>query len=313
MTGVLSGAFGRARLRQALPLIVIGLWGSAVFLSSVAMRDIGPMAVAFWRWSLALGPLWCVLLLSGQRGAAWVAFRRQPLAYSLLGLVGMMMLYGLQNLALRYTTVFNTTFLINLTPIFIVLMAFIWLHERPHRSVVIGMVIGLAGAVALSGGKISQLQFSSQSLRGDALAMGSALAAAVYIVYSKRMLATATPLVMLTLAVTMGVLGLLPVALAEGAFWPRQPLTWLSLLALGLGAGALGNLWWVDMLTTTPASRTGLYLYATGLVGALLAVVVLNEPLTIWIAVGGALILVGVWLVQRPASSVSVRLPKEMS
>lgn len=290
--------FQQSPWRQIMPGIVVALWGSAVFLVALAMRDIGPMAAAFWRWMLALGPIWCVLLVSGQGGAAWHAFRGRPLPYVLLGVTGFTLLYGLQNLALGYTTVFNTSFLINLTPIFIVILAVLWLHERPTWRVIAGVILGLVGAVTLSGGQLAELRLSSQTWRGDLLAMASALAAAVYIVYSKRVLATTTSLIMLTLAATLGVLGLLPLALAEGDFWPRQPLTWISLLALGLGAGALGNLWWVAMLTHTPASRVGLYLYATALVGALLAVAVLGEPLTIWIALGGALILVGVWLVQ---------------
>ncbi len=287
------------RLRQVMPLLVVALWGSAVYLVALAMRDVGPMAAALWRWLLALVPLWGVVLAAGKGAAAWESLRRHPWDYVILGIFGFTLLYGTQNLALNYTTLFNTSFLINLTPIFVVVLAVIWLRERPRWSVIAGIGLGLMGAVALSGGQLSEVRVTSQTWRGDLLAATSALSAAVYIVYSKRMLAFTPPLVLLALGVTCGVVSLAPLVAIEGDFWPQQPLTWISLLLLGLGAGALGNLWWQDMLSTTPASRVGLYLYGTALVGALLAVLVVGEPLTIWIALGGALILAGVWLVQR--------------
>lgn len=294
--------FDRSPLRQIMPLVVVGLWGSAIFVAVLAMRDIGPLATAFWRWLLALAPLWAVLLVSGRGRETWATFRRRPYTYLFLGLNGIVLLYACQNVALRYTTVFNTTFLINLSPIFIVLLAVLWLHERPRRVALAGIGVGVAGAILLSGGSFADLRLSLSSLGGDALAAGSAIAAAVYTVYGKRVASAAvkvTPLTVLTLVVSVGVVGLLPLALHEGDFWPHQPLTWLCLLILGLGAGALGNTWWLHMLTTTPAAHMGMYLYATALVGSALAVLVLGEPLTVWIVLGGALILAGVWLVQR--------------
>ncbi len=299
---MLDFSFSRPPLRQMMPLVVVGLWGSAIFVAALAMRDIGPLATAFWRWLVALAPLWTLLLASGQGQDVWKTFRRRPRTYLFLGLTGIVLLYACQNLALRYTTVFNTTFLINLTPIFIVLLAVFWLHERPRGFTLVGIGVGVGGAILLSGGSFADFRLSLSSLGGDALAAGAALAAAIYTVYGKRTTGAAvkvTPLTMLTLAVTVGVVGLLPLALYEGDFWPQQPLTWLCLLALGLGAGALGNTWWLHMLTTTPAAHAGVYLYATALVGSALAVLVLGEPLTVWIVIGGALILAGVWLVQR--------------
>lgn len=292
-------SFQRPPWRQIMPVVVVVLWGSAIFFVALAMREIGPMAAAFWRWALALAPIWGVVLASGQGGAAWRLFRQRPGPYIALGVVGFALLYGLQNLALGYTSVFNTSFLINLTPIFAVALAVLWLRERPSWRAIAGMGLGLMGAIALSGGQLAELQFSLETWRGDVLATVSALSAAVYIIHSKRLLASTPPLVLLALAVTIGLAALLPFVIAEGDFWPRRPLTWASLLILGLGAGALGNFWWQDMLAHTPASRVGHYLYATALVGAVLAVVVLGEPLTIWIVLGGVLILAGVWLVQQ--------------
>lgn len=292
--------------RPLTALIVIAFWGSATVLTTLAMTTIGPMATAFWRWLLALPVLWAVIFTSGQGRQTWLVLRRRPGPFIFLGLSGMTLLYVCQNLALRYTTALKTGLLIELTPVFILLLAVLWLHERPNRTTLIGVSVGVAGAVMLAVAGAGSEQAGSPAgalaMLGNVLALGAALSAAVYTVYGKHILDDASPLVVLTLAATLGTVFCLPLALAEGNWWPGAPSTWVYLLALGLGAGAFGNLWWFQMLTETQASRSGVYLFATALLAATLAVLVLREPLSLWLVLGAILILCGVRLVhQQPA------------
>lgn len=285
-------------LRRLTPVIIVAFWGSAIVLTALSMRDIGPMAVAFWRWLLALPPLWGVLLWSGQGKEAARVFRSRPLPFVAIGFTGMTLLYGLQNLALRYTSAFNTSLFIELTPIFITLLAWMWLRERPDRSTWLGIFLGFSGAGMLALGGADSIQLGPASLGGDVLAIGAALAGAIYTVYGKDLLQIATPLVMLTLGASLGVLQLLPLALLEGNFWPTGA-TWLYLLTLGVGAGAFGNLGWFRILSDTAAARASIYLFATALVASVLAVVILGDPLTFWLVAGGVLVIGGVRLVHR--------------
>ncbi len=282
-------------------LVAVAFWGSATVLTTLAMTTIGPMAAAFWRWLVALPVLWGVVLATGQGGQTLAALRRRPGPFIFLGLTGMTLLYACQNLALRFTTALNTGLLIELSPVFILLLAVVWLRERPSRTTLLGVTIGVAGALLLAlagtGGKQGGGSSGAIAMLGNLLALAAAFSAAVYTVYGKHLLDDASPEVILTLAATLGVLFSLPLALAEGRFWPGAPATWVYLLALGLGAGAFGNLWWFQMLNETQASRSGIYLLATALLAAALAVLVLGEPLTIWLILGAVLILYGVRLV----------------
>lgn len=298
--------------RPVTALIVIGFWGSATVLTTLAMETIGPMATAFWRWLLALPVLWAVVFATGQNRQAWLVLRRRPGPFIFLGLTGMTLLYACQNLALRYTTALNTGLLIELTPMFILMLAVLWLRERPTRITLMGVSVGVTGAVllAVASAGVGQEGSPNGSLAflGNVLALGAALSAAIFTVYGKHILDDASPLVVLTLAATLGTLFCLPLTLAEGHWWPGAPSTWIYLLALGLGAGAFGNLWWFQMLSETQASRSGVYLFATALLAAALAVIVLDEPLTVWLLLGAILILFGVRLVHRqpaPASELA--------
>lgn len=287
------------------PWVVVLLWGAATTLSTLALQEIGPLAISFWRWFLALPLLWGAVLATGQFTAAIRFWRQHPWNMIVVGLSGMTLLYGLQNLALRFTTTFNASLLIELTPVFMAILGWLWLHERPQHRTWVGMLSGFVGAGFLTAGGGGQLQWNLIAVGGDALALGAALSGAVYTVYGKRLLQETTPLVMLTVGATVGTLFLLPLVVWEHDFWPGSAQTWGYLLALGVGASAFGNLWWFNMLRSTPAAKAGLYLFAASLIAAVLAVLIIGNPLTVWLVVGGILVVGGMRLVHGPEEEVS--------
>lgn len=277
-------------------LIVIGFWGSSTLLSVAALREIGPMATAFWRWLLALPVLWGAVYATGQTAPAWQALRRWPLQLFFLGAMGISLFYTMQNLALRRTSAFNVGLLISLTPIFIAVLAALWLREPLRRLTVLGISLGFGGVVLLTMNGGASAGVTSWS--GDLLAVASALVGAVFTVYGKGLSARMSPLVMLTLAATLGLVQLLPFVIAEAQWQPQTLNAWLCLLALGLGAAAFANVWWFRILQTTTAARAGVLLFAIALISALLAVAVLGDPLTLGLMAGAGLILASVRIVQ---------------
>jgi drug/metabolite transporter (DMT)-like permease len=62
----------------------------------------------------------------------------------------------------------------------------------------------------------------------------------------------------------------------------------------------LAFIFWYDALQAIPASRVGAFLYLEPLVAVVVAALVLYEPLLWASLLGGAIILLGVWMVNRP-------------
>ncbi len=284
------------------PVVVITMWGSATVLSALSLQEIGPMAVSFWRWAWALPLLWAVLLTSEDRKDILPTARRYPLDFLAVGLVGIAAMYVFQNLALQRTSAFNVSLFIELTPLFIALLGMAFLKEYPTLRMWAGIGLGFVGAILLTLGAAPAAQApapgQSHSLLGDLLALGTAIAGAIYTIYGKGLLKRMSPLMMLTLGATAGTLMLLPMAWREGAFWPDSGSVWVYLIILGLGAGAFGNLWWFRELRHRPAAQLGVILFLAALVAASLAVLVLGDPLTPWLVAGGALVIVGARLVK---------------
>lgn len=236
------------------------------------------------------------MLRADGRTAVWVA------------LTGITMFYFLENLALRYTTATNAGVLSNFTSVFMVLIGTIWLGERLSGVEWGALAAAFLGAILVSQGA-GHLQLAGAGLAGDLLMLAASLFGAIYSVGGKGLAARYPPDVVTTVVAALGALFLLPLALIEsggaGRFaadvlaLPMQ--VWAALLLLGLGAGALANLWWMQLLSRVEASRAALILFLIPVVSTVLSVAWLGEPLTLTIVAGALLVLAGVVIVQQQA------------
>jgi len=290
-----------SRLRTTLlALLVMFLWGSSFVLTKIALAELGPLTIAFYRWLIATLAFAVILPLQGHTPIVQRALRQDFLPFALLGLVGISAFYTFQNLALRHTTAVNVGLLINFCTIFIAVLSVLWLGERLGRMAIAGIVLSFAGAtlVGLPNGGFT---LEGGRLLGDGLTLLAALCAAIYTVYGKRFVARYPPAVVTGLAAAFGTLFLLPGAAWEGLALPRSATVWSSVLTLGLGSGALANFWWWRILQHMDAARAGAFILVIPIISTLLAVAILEEPIPPAAAVGGTLVLLGVYLTQQSA------------
>jgi drug/metabolite transporter (DMT)-like permease len=292
----------RRRLSRAgtllLPALVILLWGSSFVLTKITLSELGPLNVAFYRWLLAALVFAVLLPARGDVHCLLTVTKRDFARFAMLGLIGISAFYALQNLALGFTTSVNVGLLINVCTVFIALLSVAFLGEQLPALAWVGIGLGLAGATLLSLPSGAQV-LPTGHIQGDVLTLMAALCAAIYTVVGKHVLLRFPPVVVTALASAFGTLFLLPFAIMEGLTWPRTPAVWGALLILGIGSGALANLWWWRILQVTPAGRAGVFLLGLPIVSTLIGVVLLREP---WppLAVGGAVcVLVGVYLTLR--------------
>ncbi|GAH53739.1 unnamed protein product, partial [marine sediment metagenome] len=62
-------------------------------------------------------------------------------------------------------------------------------------------------------------------------------------------------------------------------------------------------IFWYDALNIIPTSQVGAFLYIEPIVAVLVAAAILGEPILLASLLGGVIILVGVWLVNRSGGS----------
>ncbi|GAB5457862.1 MAG: DMT family transporter [Henriciella sp.] len=279
------------------PLLVF-LGGASVGLAPIGLRygldDLGPQAIAFWRYTFAV-PLLFLLVLGVKR-----TLPARPNPAVIIAGICFALEIGFWHWGLTYTSVASATFLVNLGNIGVGLTAWVILKERPSSIWAIAAVIALIGAAGLSlGGGPGNSQAHPMSLRGDLLSLFAALILSGYIVASKvarRTLDGLDAIFWLTLVECL-VAGLLVVIFGE-AFLPADLSGFAVPLFLAIFVQIVGQGLIILGLGHTPTSIAGILIVVQPVVAAILSWHLFGEWLTVLQLSGCGLILFAIILAQ---------------
>ena len=112
-----------------------------------------------------------------------------------------------------------------------------------------------------------------------------------------------TPLLAVTCACLMGAACLFFPAFHEGVLSKARHLSlsvWLAIFFLGFFGSALGFVWYYEGIRSIGPSRAGVFINLVPVSSVLLAFFLLNEGIDFSLVLGGALIIAGVYLTNRP-------------
>jgi drug/metabolite transporter (DMT)-like permease len=287
-------------LALAAGILCIG-W-SAIF---VRWTDMPGPASAFYRLlipTLALLPTWLF-----EQKARTVSLR--TVAIIAAGGLFFALDLAFYNTSILRSTATNATLLGNQTPVFVGLLTWLVLRRKPAPAFWLGLVLAMAGSLVIVWSDLSRhVQFGS----GDFMAVAAAASFAVYLMATEKVRPTTSTLAFLRLAMISSTIFLLAMNLALGVSL-KIPAgrSFAALLGLGLVSQLGGYLALTYALGHLPATVTSVALLLQGPLTAVLAAWLLGEPLTISLAVGGILVLLGVGLTNRdhpPADEVNAAL-----
>jgi drug/metabolite transporter (DMT)-like permease len=184
--------------------------------------------------------------------------------------------------------------LIAAVPLFVALFALRFDHsERPTPTRLVGMLIGLAGVVALVGIDVGG---HSDELLGSLAVLLAAFCYAVGPMIIKRRLSDVDPLGPVAASLAIATLLVMPFALADLPDSTPSADALASIVVLGLVCSALAFLFFFRLIAEVGASRATVITYVNPVVALALGVAILDESVTTGVAVGLLLILAGSWL-----------------
>jgi drug/metabolite transporter (DMT)-like permease len=288
-------------------LITMTIWGSTFVVTKEVIDDVPPFTLAFVR--VAIGAL--VLLPFALARSRAV---RTPLPWKsivAMGLLGVALYYALFNYSLRYTSASQGALVQSCIPAMTALVAVIWLRERASAQRWFGIVLSIAGVMLV----FSNVSDSGASavLFGNALMFLTVVCWGVYTSIAKRSAEGADPVIVTTGIAAVGAVLLLPLAVTEIVSQGMPHVgarAWFAAIYLGAGASGLAYLLYNSALQHMDASEVGAYTNLIPIVGVILGIVVLHEPLSARAIAGGVVVLVGVWLTGRKeARAVAVGDP----
>jgi drug/metabolite transporter (DMT)-like permease len=284
----------------AMPALVLGAMAMGISPIFVRLTDVGPFASAFWRVAGALPVLLVWALIEARRSGAATGsvFRMNgPILASGLLFTGDLFFW---HLAILKTSVANATFLATMAPVWVVLGSGFFIGERVGRGVVAGLALCLAGAAFLIG---LSWQMRPDHLDGDLYGVATSFFFGGYIlaVRAARRTAPAGRITFLSTLVTS--VALLVVALAvEPRILPGSVESAASLAGLAFISQAGGQGLLAFALGHLPAAFSALVIFLEAVAAAVAGWLFLDEAVSAAQMLGGALILVGIFIA-RPRRS----------
>jgi drug/metabolite transporter (DMT)-like permease len=285
----------RARFLLSLGLGIVAISFASIFIRFAQAEGVPSLSIAAWRLIVASA----VLL-----PYAWLKYRNEMLDLSsgekaLLAISGVFL--GIHFAAwiasLGYTSVASSVVLVSMGPVFVGIGSWIFLRERPSYLLAIGIVIAAVGSIVISWTDLGQ---GRDQLLGDLLALTGAVMIAGYLMIGRKVRAHRSLIVYVSLVYAVAMITVLVLVIAaQQPMFGFSPAAYGWLLALGLIPQLVGHStlnWALRLLSATYVSIVTL---AEPIGSAILAFLLLDEAITWAIALGGALVLTGIYIASR--------------
>jgi len=220
---------------------------------------------------------------------------------------------GLQN-ALFFTGVHLTNagvsaIFINLQPFFVILFAPLFFKGSRITPVrIIGVLVGFGGVVAVTGG---WGELPAGYALGILSLVGAALTWAFSNIAVKRMIATRDPIVVTSIQMTLGAAPLVLVGrLVEGPLMAGADTTaWLMLGYLAVFATWVPFFSWYKALSYGEVGRVSVFAFLLPVYGVISGWLLLGEAMSAGMALGMAMVAIGILLVNVNARLISRGTP----
>jgi drug/metabolite transporter (DMT)-like permease len=294
------------RKTKALMLLFPLLWGISFIAGKVAVRDFTPEVTSFLRFLIASVALFPFAFREPSTPGAFAP--RRLMILFLLGFTGIFAYHVLFYYSLRYTSAGNSSLIISTDSLMTVGLAVVFLRERLTWRKSSGIALGFLGVVwIVSDGALVRL-VSNGPNRGHALALGAALAWAIYSVLCRPVSRLYTPLDLSWITWVVGAVLLSPFLLEKGAVRSMREaslLGWASVVYMAIFATGIGYFLYLKGIKELGASATAKFIFLVPVYVLLLARVFLGEPVPPAKLAAAAVIIVGLWVAEERSKAVT--------
>jgi len=283
-----------SHLWPGVPLALVSavLFGASAPFAKLLLGTVSPQLLA---GLLYLGAGIGLAIVHVSRATFGVPAQEAPLRRHDLPWLAAVVLFGglagplLLMLGLSHTSAASGSLLLNLEGLATMLIAWVVFRENVDRRLILGAFAILVGAVVLS--------WNGEGVRLDA---GAALIAAACLAWGidnnlTRKLSSSDPVVTATIKGVVAGSVNVALALMLGAAMPSLAMIGAAAVVGFLGVGVSLVLFMLA-LRHLGAARTGAYFSLAPFIGAVIAVGLLGEPVTVQLVVAGALMGMGLWL-----------------
>jgi len=279
-------------------------WSGNMVLGRGIRADVPPMALAFWRWTIAF--LLVLPLARPHLRSQWPLRRQGWKAVVTLGILGVGGYNTFAYIALQYTTATNAVLLNSFIPVATIAISWLFLGKRLSSGQALGVAISLAGALTIvARGQLDVLLHLQLNI-GDVWMLVAVLDWAIYTVALAWRPAGVHPMLMLATSIAIGLCALIPAWLWEMGHFGGPGLhmnvhtgSLLALAYVGIFPSFIGYIFYNRGVAEVGAGKASLFIHLMPVFGTLLSALFLAEIPRGYHYAGIALIFAGIWLTTR--------------
>jgi drug/metabolite transporter (DMT)-like permease len=281
--------------RRAKIVLPLGL--AAISLSSIFIKlcEAPPLVICAYR--LGLAGLGLVLFNFRPLRREFGHLTRTEILLALLAGLFLSLHFAFWIGSLRYTSVASSVIFVTTTPIFVALTSVLFLRERLSLPLFFSVLVAVGGGLVIGWGDWG---LGEETLFGDFLALSGAVMATGYLLAGRRL----RPKMNLGPYITLvyGVAGILLIfyALLNGdPFFEYSPKDYLLFVLLALLPQLTGHTAVNWALRFFSATLVAVFILGEPILATILAYFLLAEPIGGNLFLGGALVLLGIYLSAR--------------
>ncbi len=290
-------------LDYAMALCTVVIWGGSFAATKYALAQAEPSLILCLRLVMTLPVLaaGCAasreMRLPSAREAAVLAF---------MGFQGICFHQGIQAVAMKTAGAGNANWIMVASPAVVAALGWLFLGEKISRRASLGLVLASAGvALVLSAGTAKgTAESASFGSFGDWLMIASVFNWGIYLILSRRFLkAEMSPSFSIFWELVFASLFAFAATLALGTDYSVVPSftagTWSAILFLGALNSGLAKLIWSKELYAVPVAKLTVFQFLQPVAGMVISYMLLGERYTVWLALGAAMIVAGIWRVNK--------------
>ncbi len=278
-------------------LLTAIFWGGTFIAGRTLSDHVAPFSAAFLRFFIASIPL---LYMTYRMEGRFPPIQKEKIFYLLLlGLTGVFLYNVFFFKGLRLIHAGRASLVIANNPVFIAIASFFLFKEKLNAVKIVGILVSVSGAmVAISRGNLQGMLTESIG-RGEIFIFFAVLSWVSYSLIGKRVMQDFSAIEAVTYASVTGAIMLFPAALAEGMstdIFEYSAANWISLFYLGFFGTVLGFVWYYEGIKKLGPSKASLFINFVPISAIILAFLFLDEPITISLLAGAAMVSLGVYL-----------------
>ena len=291
---------GRGELvTLALMALTTAFWGGSFVAGKIALREFPPMTHTFFRFLIATALILPYMWVTDEIRVP----RREdiPVLFG-LGFLGVSGYYTFQFTSLLYTSAGNSATINALIPLTSSVLATFMTEERLNARKVGLIFLALSGVLLTATGADIEVLRSLAFNKGDLVMLLAMLCFSVYGIYSGRMTARYTPILVTAYIFLFGLIQITPLMLMEGVFWEVLSYSreaWAAIVFMAVFSSVLGYMFQQMAIQRLGINRTMLFFNLVPLFAILFAYLVLGDPVTPVNLASAAIIITAVVLNSR--------------